>query len=478
MKHFFKIIRNLTQPLDGSIEKKMRHTRTLSTWEGSLWAIMWGVGESYIAPFALFLGASNLVMAFIGTGPVLITAAAQLIGALLLDRMSRRMPIILTGMTIQAATFLPLFLLPVLLTEGKITALIICIASYFFFFGLAVPAWMSLMGDVVEPSERGRYFSNRSRITMYFMITALLTAGVVTTGWEETGHTAIGFGFIFGLAALARFSSLFFMRRHYDAPVHRQQHEERFSFWDFLCGIRKSNFTRFTLAVTLVNGATNIAGPFFAVYMLRDLQWSYLAFTVSTLTFLISQTLFVRWWGSIGDRHGNRSVLVATSCLIPILPLLWLFSTNYIPLLFAQIISGAAWSGFNLAASNFIYDSVPQARRARALSYYSLMNGTLSVVGGMVIGAFIAEHAPSEIHFGLVHITMTSSLPVVFVVSAMARAIAAAIMLPQFKEVRDIEPIATARILWRLGIGQPLFGQVGEFMPRLRTFTRPPKKRS
>ena len=437
---------------------------------------MWGLGESYIAPFALFLGAGNLVMAFIGTAPVLITATAQLAGAVLLDRIGQRKPVILAGMTVQSAALIPLFALPLLIPSFSMALLISCVAVYFFFSGLSAPPWMSMMGDVVTPEERGRYFSNRTRIAMYFMTSSLMLAGIITNGWKNIGHTAVGFGFAFGIASLARFTSLHFMRRHYDAPLENQQFEDSFSFWDFLRGYRKSNFTKFTIAVALMNGTTNIAGPFFSVYMLRDLHWSYLAYTFNMLVLLSSQTLFVRWWGSIGDRHGNRSVLMATGCLLPILPVLWVFSDNYLFLLFVQMVSGATWSGFNLAASNFIYDSVPQTRRARAMSYYSLLNGSFSVIGGMLIGAWIAEHAPTEINLGLVHIALFSSLPVVFVVSGLARAVAGAIMLPQFSEVREIEPISTARLLWRLGIGQPLFGQVGEFMPRLRPLIPPKNK--
>ena len=453
-----------------------RRTRTFSVWEGSLWSILWGMGESYFAPFALFVGAGNLVMAFVGTGPVLITAAAQLAGAVLLDHVGRRKPLILSGMTVQAAAIVPLFLLPVLLPTGGVKALIVCITAYFFFFGLSIPPWMSLMGDVVEPEERGRYFANRTRITMYVMISALMLAGVITNSCKLAGHTVIGFGVVFGIAALARFACLPLLNQHYDAPLEDQHFEDSFSLWNFLRGARKSNFTRFTIAIALMNGTTNIAGPFFAVYMLRDLQWSYLAFTFNALVFLISQTLFVRWWGGIGDRHGNRSVLLASGCILPILPLLWVFSNNYFFLLFAQIVSGATWSGFNLATSNFIYDSVPQTRRARAMSYYSLVNGSFSVLGGMLIGALIAEHAPTELNLGMVRISLLSSLPVVFVVSGLARAVAAAIVLPQFSEVRVIEPISTARILWRLGMGQPLFGQVGDFMPRLRNLLPPKSK--
>jgi MFS family permease len=200
--------------------------------------------------------------------------------------------------------------------------------------------------------------------------------------------------------------------------------------------------------------------------MLRDLHWSYLLYTINMAAFLLAQTLFVRWWGTLGDRHGNRAVLVATCWIMPVLPLFWIFSTNYFLLLAAQVLSGACWSGFNLAASNFIYDAVTPAKRARVFSYYNLLNGLFSVGGAVLIGAPLAEHAPSVIRLGPVHILLISSLPVVFLVSSAARALAAWAMLPRFREVRTAEPISTMRILWRLGVGQPLFAQAGEFIRR------------
>ena len=468
MKRFFATVRDLTAPAAETLDVPAlsRRTQRLSIWEGSLWAVLWGFGESYIAPFALFMHAGNLAMAFVGTAPVLIAALAQLTGAALLDRVGRRMPILLTGFAVQAACYLPLFILPVFLPAGGIPVLLTVVTVLFFFSGLAGPSWMSLMGDVVDPADRGRYFSNRTRIIMYTMLTAMLLAGVIINLWKNAGHPVVGFGFLFGTACLFRFASIFFMRRHYDAPLQKTQDHTYFSFWDFVRAAPKSNFAKFTFTVALVNGTTQIAGPFFAVYMLRDLHWSYIHFTVNMVAFLLSQTLFVRWWGALSDQHGNRAVLKATSCLLPVLPLFWIFSTNYLVLLLAQVVSGATWSGFNLAASNFVYDAVSPAKRARAFSYYNVINGLFSVAGGMLIGAFIAEHVPAEFKLGPMQITLISSLPVVFMVSSISRIIAAAIMLPQFREVRVAEPISTMRILWRLGVGQPLFGQAGEFIKR------------
>jgi hypothetical protein len=83
-----------------------------------------------------------------------------------------------------------------------------------------------------------------------------------------------------------------------------------------------------------------------------------------------------------------------------------------------------------------------------------------------LIGAPLAERAPSHFRLGAMEISLRSPLLVVFAVSILARIIAARVMLPQFKEVRSAEPISTRRILWRLGTGQPLFAQAGEFIKR------------
>ena len=119
MSTLLQSFRRLMAPsTDENISSRCQRTQSLSIWEGSLWAAMWGLGESYIAPFALFLGAGNLLMAFVGTGPVLITALAQLAGAAFLDRVGRRKPIIYVGMVVQSLIFIPLFLLPLLLPAG------------------------------------------------------------------------------------------------------------------------------------------------------------------------------------------------------------------------------------------------------------------------------------------------------------------------------------------------------------------------
>ena len=99
-------------------------------------------------------------------------------------------------------------------------------------------------------------------MVMYGMILSLLLAGVIANQWRIAGFTAVGFGFLFGISALARGTSILLMRRHYDAPTEAQADTAGFSFWKFLRAPENRNYARFTFAIALMNGTTNIAGPF------------------------------------------------------------------------------------------------------------------------------------------------------------------------------------------------------------------------
>ncbi len=102
------------------------------------------------------------------------------------------MPLILSGGIIQALSYLPLFILPVLLPSGGMTALLLVVTVCFFSAGFAVPAWMSMMGDVVDPTDRGRYFSIRTRTIMCSMLVFMLLAGWIVNRWEIAGSPATG----------------------------------------------------------------------------------------------------------------------------------------------------------------------------------------------------------------------------------------------------------------------------------------------
>ncbi len=453
------------------LARASERTRRLSVAEGATWAVMCGFGDAYLAPFALFLKAGNHAMAFLGTAPLVVGALAQLAGASLSERTGRRKPLLVLTTAAHALGYLLLFWAPFLFRAHAVEALLVVGAVLAWLASFGTPAWTSWMGDLVAPERRGRYFALRNVVVMLTMVVAMLAAAAMLSAGRARGWIWAGFAGVFTVAAIARGTSSWLFARHHEPPLSRSP-GAYFSFWDYLRRAPRSNFTKFSFAVAMMNGAVNTAGPFFTVYMLRDLHWTYFQFTVSTVVFLVAQSVVYRWWGAICDRHGARSVLKATSVILPVLPLLWAFMTSYPALLVAQALSGCTWAGFNLASTNFIYDAVTPQKRARIVGYHGLLNAFFTLIGGNVIGATLAEVVPASFAIGPVHVTLLSSLPAVFVASSLLRILAAAIMLPRFREVREVERVGTLALLRRLGRGEPVVSAGMELIHRLPLLSR------
>lgn len=445
------------------IDIARKKTRSLSIIEGSAWSVMWGMGESFVAPFAIMLKAGNVAMGLLGTLPTILGALAQITGASLAERIKDRRLLVATAAMLQSLGYLLLLWIPFFFPSMAIPA-VVCIATLLIIFvNLGAPAWNSMMGDIVPEDIRGRYFGKRTSVITLVMVLSTVLAGKILSTCESNNNLWLGFGMLFSAAMIFRAFSAIALGGYYDTPFNPPK-AGYFSFWEFIRRTPRSNFVKFTFAVALMNGATTISAPFFSVYMLRDMHWTQDKFAVMQATMLLSQYVFLRWWGVVCDRNGNRSVIAATSILIPFLPILWASFTNYHFLLAIQVASGALWSGFNLATANFMFDSVTPEKRHRAFSYFNVINGTFVFVGGSLVGTFLADNLPSAFKIGGMHIAFLSSLPVVFIVSGLVRIIVVVIFLPLFKEVRKIEPITSGEILWRMAIGEPIFDQMSHLL--------------
>jgi MFS family permease len=315
-------------------------TLRLSVREGMVWSVMWGFGEAYIAPFAVFLKAGPTAMALLGTLPGLLGAAGQWLGAIVMERTRRRRTLVVATHVIQGLAFVPLYLIPLLFPSVGAAAVVTVFSISTLLFSGGGPIWISLMGDVVPEDRRGRFFGSRNRTVMAGMVISMLLAALVMSRAKAWGIPWTGFGLLFGLAAAARLACSRLMRKHADPPLALPPvtGARGLAWWSRLRG---SPFAYFALVHTVLNGAVMVAGPFFPLYMLRDLQWDYLRFTTMTVAFLLAQISVVHWWGALCDRHGNRVVYLTTSLLAPLPMLAWFASTDFRVLLGAQLISGA-----------------------------------------------------------------------------------------------------------------------------------------
>jgi len=430
---------------DPEVDRSLRH----SLKDAGAFAVMAGFGETYVSAFALFLRASTAQIGWLASVPPLLASIAQLLSAWLGRNPGRRKKIVIAGSALQAIAWIPLLVLPLVFTDWALPLLIFCALICQAGAHLAAPQWSSLMGDLVPARRRGRFFGVRTRLMTALTFLSLLSAGIILDLFSKRDATVIGFVLLFGTASLARFVSVYHLSRMSDPPItHPADADFRFTrAW--LQRMLTSNAVRFSAFFALVQFAVAVSSPFFTVFMLRDLHFTYLQFTINTAMAILVQFLTMAQWGRIGDIFGNRRILAAAGVVICTLPSLWLVSANFWYLLLIQAVSGFAWAGFSLAASNFVYDLIGPQHRATYLSVHNVLAG-IGIFCGASLGGYLGTIIPVEVElFGTTY-SWLSPLCGLFVVSSMLRALVMLILLPKLQEVRPVRPISYRQLIFRV----------------------------
>lgn len=443
---------------DADINRSLRHSNK----DAVLYSVMAGGGETYFSAFAVFLKASASQIALLASLPPLLAAMAQLFSAWLGNRSGLRKPIILIGVYLQAFCWLPLITLPLLFPDFAMEMLIASVALYFASGNLVVPQWSSLMGDLVPEKSRGRYFATRTRLASLTSFTALVVSGMILHNLTNHNRELLGFTLIFAIAAMARIGSAYQLQQMRDPPRSPALTEvpSPKAAWRRL---HHSPFVRFSLFFALMQFTVAIASPFFTLYMLRDLNYSYLQFMTITAVLVLAQIATFNVWGQISDHFGNRVILASTGILITTVPLLWLFSSYYPYLLLIQAISGLSWAGFSLSAGNFLYDLVPSPKRASYIAYHNVL-ANLGVFLGAMLGGYLGMTLPKEITLFGQHYTWHSALLDIFLLSSLARMAVAIIFIPLLREVREVPSLSTSGIVFRIARFNALAGLVFDIL--------------
>lgn len=398
--------------------------------------MMVGIGESYLIPFALFLKATNAQIGLIVSVPQLFGAFFQIISAYLLAGLSNRKQLILAGVGFQAVAWLPLLWLPVLIPQHAVLFLLLGTSLYFLLGNLASPPWNSLMGDLVPIDQRGNYFGKRTKIMSLSSFTALFLGGVILDETRNSATPVSGFVIIFTIAALFRGASFLYLRKMDELPLNQER--EKFYLGDFYRYFKNSNFLRFVVYSALISFSVQVSGPFFAVYMLHDLQFTYFKYMIVVGTGVVSQYLTYLYWGNFSDRFGNRRVLQITGLLMPALPILWLFSPNFYYIMGIQLLAGFVWAGFSLSVSIFVFDAVASEKRAVCIAVYSTLNA-LGIFLGAMTGGLFTKIFPDTFTLLNIHFHLRSNLMFLFLISGVLRLIVYLTFLPRIQEVRHVE---------------------------------------
>lgn len=417
-----------------SKQHRIKNSLKLSVLDGASFAAMAGLTQNYITPFALALKATTQQVGLLASIPNLTMAFTQLAAPNLSEKAGSRKGLILPMVFAQALMWLPILLIPFFFEAGGIWWLIAFVTLSTVVGGLASPAWGSLMADLVPELMRGRYFAFRGRTMVFTTLAFSLFAGAVLQFFTNRGLA--GFAILFGGALIFRLISFYFLTGMYEPQAARNTANSH-SLLYMITHLGSTNLGRFTIYFALIMFAANIAGPFFSVYMLRDLNFSYATYVMITSAHAVSNIIFQSFWGRRADRAGNMMVIKVTSVLLPFVPLIWMLNKNVFYLMGAEVFSGLAWAGFNLSSINFVYDASEPENRTRQIALFNSLTG-LAVFFGALIGGYLAPHLPAFLGYNMRSLMLISGIARGIIVILLLRIIMEVRQVPQMNFLRFI----------------------------------------
>ena len=382
---------------------------------------MESAGCAYQSPSVIAAGASAQGVALLSTITNLVLSILLIkVPSLVEGKQSSLKRTTLIIAVVSAITWLPIVFVmlfmknvnPLLLTALWITGLVPTTLLY--------PIRDNWLAGLIPAEKMGRYLSWRSVISGACYLATFYLMGFILD--KTAGFESRSYAFILAVAFLASAVSvvIYCGVRPLTATTNIAN-KSTLTFVSFLKDSRKSHLGTFILFVSLYTFAVNMAGPLFASYMLSDLKFSYMTFTVVVSCEYIARIISLTFWGRKVDKSGSLRVLSIVSYFIPIGPILWLFSSNYLYLCGVQIFSGIVWAAFDLSVQTFIYKATPPDQRLRYIVYHRSLT-SFSVALGAIAGAFMLNHMFRI--FG-------SQILGMFLISGLLRLVVARLMLPK-----------------------------------------------
>ena len=360
----------------------IRRALRLSVAEGCAWALMVGLAESYFIAIAVHLEATPLQIGLVVALPLALGGLGPLATIALLRWRPKRRPLAGAGVALQVAVLTGLM---VLLSRGllQVPELIAAICLYQIAGQGAGTAWASWYGDVVAPETRGRWFSFRNRFIYLATCVGLVAGGLIMHRLAPGGVAAAGsaraFAVLLGLAAVCRLMSgallLAAPEPQFRGLLPRRQ------------AVRAARTRqggqalRILLLGALFHFTIYWGSPFFAPFMLKQLEFTYLQYMVASLSVILAKMAGSLPWGRLIDRHGARGVFLASMFCIALVPLPWLWANGLGMVIFAQVISGMSWSGFEVGHLSLLLENSRSRERPYLFALQSLGNGWMQLAG-------------------------------------------------------------------------------------------------
>ena len=387
---------------DVELERSLGNLVRDGAWAQASGALTGGV---LLVGYGLALGASNFVIGLLAAVPFL-AQLAQVPTILLVERLRARRLITVASLGLARFLLVPLALLPFLEAPPLAQALLILgVGVAALLNAMSACSWNSWIHDLVPERMLGSFFARRMFYATGFTVFIGIGAGVFVDWWGRFRPDAPAYAYsaLFVVGAAAGAVSLRYLARVAEpamVPPERKIHLGRMLAEPF----RDRNFRRLIWFLGSWQFATNLAAPFFTVYLVSQLGYDMTLVTILMVVSQMANVLVLRMWGQLSDRFSNKAVLrvcgpLFLACIfawtLVALPEKHAWTIALLTLL--HVAMGLAAAGVTLASGNMGLKLAPRGRGTAYLAAGSIVNSLAAGIAPIVGGLFADDFAAREL---------------------------------------------------------------------------------
>ena len=276
------------------------------------------------------------------------------------------------------------------------------------------PAWGAWMGALTEGIDRARYFGVRSALISAALLVSLLAGGYHLNAGVRAGELSHAYAWLFALAFVARLASCTFLYLQVDPSK-----PPRDSLLRVLARTRaslRSDGMQLGVGLALLMFGAHASVPFYAPYMLKELQLGYVGFAALSATQIVTKALAFPLFPKIAERIGFPRLLLCANVLIVLVAFMWGAWASMPVLVLAQLVSGVAWASYDFASFQLLLKQTKSSHRVELLAMVASLGGLFQLCGAL-FGSFLLRY---------VHLRYRE----LFVVSSLLRALPLLVLVP------------------------------------------------
>lgn len=379
--------------------------------QDAAWAALAGAlyGGVVLAGFAVALGASPMVIGVLAAIPFF-GQVSQIPAIALVERLRQRRRITVYAATASRAVILLLALLPFMEASRALALLVAAQLAITLLGSVGGCAFNSWIHELVPKDRLGALFSRRLFWSMVAASAGALFAGQAVQRWDGANPLE-GYAVAFAAAALAGFVSSWHIARVPEPQMAARTGPPPPVLAMLRAPFRDANFRRVIVFMASWNFASNLAAPFIAVYLLRQLHLGLAVVTAMWVAATVANALTLYWWGRLSDRLSNKAILAvalpfyfASLIALPFTSIPEAHALT-LPLLFLiHLMMGAASGGVGLATGNIGLKLAPHGQGTAYLSAATLAGalaaGCAALAGGGLAEWFRSRDLAIFVHWG------------------------------------------------------------------------------